>query len=138
MGINLAVYGNGGGNGAGAYAAQGVDGEKTVFGGFAGLDSKLYAEFVDDLLGALYIAGGAEAAADDVFSAWFKSEEGIEGNNAVDFRNGNSGALGNNLLHLQGYVAVFLLNVAQNYNERGLFRNIAVAYFVNLCNRGFA
>ena len=138
MGINLAVYGNGGGNGARAYAAQGVDGEKTVFGGFAGLDSKLYAELVNNLPGALYIARSAKAAADNIFSAGLESEEGIEGNNAVDFRNGNAGALGNNLLYLQGYVAVFLLNVAQNYNERGLFRNIAVAYFVNLCNRGFA
>ena len=74
----------------------------------------------------------------DKIKAGLESEEGIEGNNAVDFRNGNSGALGNNLLYLQGYVAVFLLNVAQNYNERSFFRNIAVAYFVNLCNRGFA
>ena len=72
MGINFSVDGNSGSNCASADAAESIDGEKTVFGGFAGFDSENFGEFVDDLLCAFNITCGTKAAADYIFAVGFE------------------------------------------------------------------
>ena len=138
MGINFSVDGNGGSNCASADAAESIDGEKTVFGGFAGFDSENFGEFIDDLLCAFNVASGSETAADYVFSVGFEREERIESYYSVNLCNGNSGALGNNFLNLQRDISVFFLDIAEDHYERSFFAYVSVTDLVDLYDSGFA
>ena len=138
MRINFSVDGNSRCNCASADAAESIDGEKTVFGGFAGFDSENLGKFVNNLLCAFNITCGTKAAADYVFTVGFKRKERIESYYSVNFGNGDAGALGNNFLNLKRNISVFLLDIAEDHDERSFFVYISVADFVDLYDSSFA
>ena len=138
MRINFSVDGYSRCNCAGADAAESIDGEKSVFGGFAGFDSENFGEFINDLLCAFNVAGGSEASADDVFSVRFEREERIESYYSVNFGNGDAGALGNNFLNLKRNISIFFLDIAEDHNERCFFVYVSVTDLVDLDDSGFA
>ena len=119
-------------------AAQGVDGEHAVSGGLSGLDAQDFRELIDDLLCTLDIAGGAQAAADDVFALGFQGEEGIESDYAVNLRHGNAGLFGNDLLNLQRNITIFVLDVAEDHHQGRLFICVSVTDFADGLHAGFA
>ena len=137
LGIYLAVDGNSGSDAAGADAAQGIDGKQAVSGSLTGLDTQDFGELVDDLLGALNIAGSTQAAANDILALGLQGEEGIEGDNTVDLCNGDAGLLGYDLLNFQRNVSIFILDVAEDHHQGRLLICVSVADLTNLLDAVF-
>ena len=136
LGVDLAVNGNSRSNTASADAAQCIDGKQTVSGSLTGLYTQDLGEFVDDLLSALNITSGAQAAADDVLALRLQRKEGIEGDNTVDLSNRDTGLLGNDLLDLQRNVAVLVLDITEDHHQRSLFTDVTIADLIDLLDTG--
>ena len=93
-----------------AHAPGGVHGELAVRSDGAGLAAQHGLDLIEDQLRALYVAGGAKTYADPMLTLGIQGEQGVERGDAIDLGQGDIQTVGNELLHLNGEVAVDVLS----------------------------
>ena len=109
-----------GGKTAGAEAGHGFQREVQILGGFAGLDVEVMTHRLEHGSSAADVAGRSLADADDVLAAGVEMELCVECDYAEDLRHGNVEFGCDAFEHFLRQIAVNILSLLQNGDERSL------------------